>query len=192
MILPFTLKPLRKLADEELMARAKNGSDEAFEEIYRRYARRLTGFFVRQLHGDSDTAQDLAHDVFLRAYEARSRFAEGNQLSSWLFTIAYRLCVSRLRHDAVETQFLATLDAEPLISPQPEVDMDKTQLDEALKETLSSLPDHLHLLFSLHYEEELSVPQIADITGIKEGTVKSRLHKTLTLIRQKLKQYETK
>ena len=56
MILPFTLKPLRKLADEELMARARNGSDEAFEEIYRRYARRLTGFFVRQLHGDSDTA----------------------------------------------------------------------------------------------------------------------------------------
>jgi RNA polymerase sigma-70 factor (ECF subfamily) len=46
------------------------------------------------------------------------------------------------------------------------------------------------MLFSLHYEEELSVPQVAQITSLPEGTIKSRLHKTMTLIKQKLQQYE--
>lgn len=46
------------------------------------------------------------------------------------------------------------------------------------------------LLFSLHYEEELTIPQIAQITQLPEGTVKSRLHKTMTTIKTKLKQYE--
>ena len=46
------------------------------------------------------------------------------------------------------------------------------------------------LLFSLHYEEEMTIPQIAQITQLPEGTVKSRLHKTMTTIKTKLKQYE--
>jgi RNA polymerase sigma-70 factor (ECF subfamily) len=54
------------------------------------------------------------------------------------------------------------------------------------------LPPPLHQIFSLHYQEELTVPQVAEIVGIPEGTVKSRLHKTMNIIRKKLKQYENK
>ena len=71
-------KPLRQLSDEELMLRASRGSESAFEELYRRYARRLQGFFFRQLGGDELTAADFTHDVFLRVYEARDRYAEGS------------------------------------------------------------------------------------------------------------------
>jgi len=52
------------------------------------------------------------------------------------------------------------------------------------------LPPPLHQLFSLHYQEELTIPQVAEIVGIPEGTVKSRLHKTMNIIRKKLKRYE--
>ena len=188
----FHLKPLRLLADEELMARAVAGNDRAFEELYRRYARRLKGFFFLQLGGDEELAADATHDVFLRAYEARSRYQEGRSVSTWLFTIAYNLCRNHYRSNAYEAQLLATLDAEPISEQQIEVQLDAATLDKALAQVLAELPAPLHQLFSLHYQEELTIPQVAEIVGIPEGTVKSRLHKTMNIIRKKLKKYENK
>lgn len=188
----FHLRPLRQLTDEELMARAAAGSDRAFEELYRRYARRLKGFFFLQLGGDEELAADATHDVFLRAYEARSRYQEGRSVSTWLFTIAYNLRRNHYRNNAYEAQLLATLDAEPISEQQIEVQLDAATLDEALAQVLAELPAPLHQLFSLHYQEELTIPQVAEIVGIPEGTVKSRLHKTMNIIRKKLKKYENK
>ena len=186
----FHLKPLRQLTDEQLMARAKAGNDAAFEELYHRYARRLKGFFFLQLGGDEELAADATHDVFLRAYEARNRYQEGKNVSTWLFTIAYNICRNHYRSNAYETQLLATLDAEPISDEQIEVQLDAAALDDALAQVLSELPPPLHQLFSLHYQEELTIQQVAEIVGIPEGTVKSRLHKTMNIIRKKLKRYE--
>ena len=186
----FHLKPLRQLTDEQLVARAKAGNDAAFEELYHRYARRLKGFFFLQLGGDEELAADATHDVFLRAYEARNRYQEGKNVSTWLFTIAYNICRNHYRSNAYETQLSATLDAEPISDEQIEVQLDAAALDDALAQALSELPPPLHQLFSLHYQEELTIPQVAEIVGIPEGTVKSRLHKTMNIIRKKLKRYE--
>ena len=196
----FHLKPLRQQTDEQLMARAAAGKaplaspegDKAFEELYRRYARRLKGFFFMQLGGDEELAADATHDVFLRAYEARSRYLEGRSVSTWLFTIAYNICRNHYRSNAYEAQLLATLDAEPISQQQIEVQLDQATLDQALAQVLAELPAPLHQLFSLHYQEELTIPQVAEIVGIPEGTVKSRLHKTMNIIRKKLKKYENK
>ena len=185
----FHMKPLRQQTDEQLMARAKAGSDTAFEELYRRYARRLKGFFFVQLGGDEELAADATHDVFLRAYEARNSYQEGRNVDTWLFTIAYNICKNHYRSNAYEAQLMASLDAEPVSHQQIEVDLDAAMLDEALAQVLSELPAPLHQLFSLHYEEELTIPQIAEIVGVPEGTVKSRLHKTMNIIRKKLKNY---
>ena len=185
----FHLKPLRQQTDEQLMAKAAKGSDTAFEELYRRYARRLKGFFFMQLGGDEELAADATHDVFLRAYEARDRFQEGRKVDTWLFTIAYNICRNHYRSNAYEAQLMASLDAEPVTDQQIEVELDAALLDEALAQVLSELPAPLHQLFSLHYQEELTIPQIAEIVGIAEGTVKSRLHKTMNMIRNKLKNY---
>ena len=186
----FHLKPLRQLTDEQLMARAKAGNDAAFEELYHRFARRLKGFFFLQLGGDEELAADATHDVFLRAYEARNRYQEGKNVSTWLFTIAYNICRNHYRSNAYETQLSVTLDAEPISDEQIEVQLDAAALDDALAQVLSELPPPLHQLFSLHYQEELTIPQVAEIVGIPEGTVKSRLHKTMNIIRKKLKRYE--
>lgn len=186
----FRLHPLRQQTDEQLMAKAAKGSDTAFEELYRRYARRLKGFFFLQLGGDEELAADATHDVFLRAYEARSRYQEGRRVDTWLFTIAYNICRNHYRSNAYETQLLATIDAEPVTDQQIEVQLDQAALDEALTQVLAELPAPLHQIFSLHYQEELTIPQIAEIVGVPEGTVKSRLHKTMNIIRKKLKKYE--
>ena len=160
-------------SDEELMAQVKGGSSSAFDELYRRYARRLNGFFFCQLGGDEERAADAVQDVMLRLYEARGRYRVGESVATWVFAMAYNLCKN-----------------QPITESRVEVQMDRQQLEETLQQVLSSLAPPLRMLFSLRYEEDLTVPQIAKIQELPEGTVKSRLHKTMTIIRNKLKEYE--
>jgi RNA polymerase sigma-70 factor (ECF subfamily) len=177
-------------SDEELMAQVKDGSSSAFDELYRRYARRLNGFFFCQLGGDEERAADAVQDVMLRLYEARGHYRVGESVATWVFAMAYNLCKNQYRHLEHEQNYLALLDAEPITESRVEVQMDRQQLEEALQQVLSSLAPPLRMLFSLRYEEDLTVPQIAKIQELPEGTVKSRLHKTMTIIRNKLKEYE--
>ena len=179
-------KSHRQMTDEELMLHVRRDSESAFEELYRRYARRLQGFFFRQLGGDNEAAADFTHDVFLRVYESRDRYVEGNNVATWFFSIAYNLCKNTYRHNEHVATFLATLDAEPVSEEDVEVRLTQEQQRDAIRKVLMSLPPPLHLLFSLHYEEGLTIPQIAQIEHLSEGTVKMRIHKTMNIIRQKL------
>ena len=183
------LIPLRRSAqtDEQLMLRAARGSDRAFEELYNRHARRLQGFFTRRLGYDGDLAADFTHDTFLRLFAARENYREGKSFRAWLYTIAYNLCKNHLRN---RLTMIHDKSEEAMDVTNIEVEMDSAILHEALSQILRDLPEDYAMLFSLHYEEELSVPQVAQITSLPEGTIKSRLHKTMTLIKQKLKQYE--
>ena len=179
-------KSHRQMTDEALMLRVGRGSESAFEELYRRYARRLQGFFFRQLGGDDEAAADFTHDVFLRVYEARENYTEGSNVATWFFTIAYNLCKNTYRHNEHVAAFLATLDAEPFSEEDVEVRLTQEQQEDAVRKVLSSLPPPLHLLFSLHYEEGLTIPQIAQIEQLTEGMVRMRIHRTMNIIRQKL------
>lgn len=87
---------------------------------------------------------------------------------------------------------MSTAKAEESVTADIEVDIDQSMLDKALHDILETLDEQSRALFSLRYEEELSVSQIAAIIGIPEGTVKSRLHKLINNIKQQLKKYEGK
>jgi len=186
------LIPLRLSAqsDEQLMKRASQGNERAFEELYTRHARRLQGFFVRRLGDDADLAADFMHDTFLRLYAARERYHEGSSFRAWLYTIAYNLIKN---HHRKPTPDLSPSEGrlDSLATDNDiELELDENILHDALRNVLKSLPESQAMLFSLHYEEELTIPQIAQITELPEGTVKSRLHKVMTTIKTKLKQYE--
>lgn len=185
------LIPLRHNAqtDEQLMLRAARGSDQAFEELYNRHARRLQGFFTRRLGNDSDLAADFMHDTFLRLYAARENYKENRNFRAWLYTIAYNLCKNHFRH-----QFTLVIEERDDVTADTdiEIEMDASILHDALRDVLRRLPQPQSMLFSLHYEEELTIPQIAQITSLPEGTVKSRLHKVMNTIKQQLKQYADK
>ena len=168
----------------------RTDSDNWQKALYDRYARRLQGFFYRQLGGDAQAAADATHDTFLRAFEAGERLSDNGNEAAWLFTIAYNLLRNRYRHRAYETDYLAQLDRQPLDTADIELHLDRQTLLTALKQVLDDLPPPLRTLFSLRHEEGLTVPQVSEIMQIPEGTVKSRLHKTMTIIRKKLKEYE--
>ena len=157
----------------------RTGDEKAFDELYRRYARRLHGFFFRMLGREEQLAADFTQELFLRVWAARGRYECGRELCPWFF-----------RNIAVG--FAEEVRGGPeTYEEQPELRMDVRMFDRELSALLDKLPPEQRVLFALRYEEELTVPQLAEVMGIPEGTVKSRLHYLLQYLRKKLKVYET-
>lgn len=182
----------RRLLDEDLMRMVGMDSSSAFEEIYRRYAEDINGFLYRRLQGDAEQAADYTQDVFTRLWLARYRYETGLSLRPWLYTIAYNLLRNHYRQTDYAADFVAE---EQYLQEEAEYDntplrIDRERLDAALRQVLHGLPERQQLLFDLRYTEELSVPQIAQILELPEGTVKSRLHTIMNHLRQQLKAYE--
>jgi RNA polymerase sigma-70 factor (ECF subfamily) len=188
MILSHLFKPLSALTDDELMQRVScKDDDRAFDLLYRRHARRLMGFFFRQLDRNEAVAADFTQDAFMRIWTARNKFV-GTNFRTWLFTIAFNLVKNHYRHAEHQQhyeQFLALHQAVTEDSNVVET-LDGEALDRALKQELERMSPDALLLFSLRFEEELSVPQIAEVMAIPEGTVKSRLHTLTQTLKKKL------
>ena len=192
MRLPLLFGNKASLSDEDLMKRvASKDDDRAFDELYHRHARRVMGFLMRQL-GDSERAADLVQDAFLRLWSSRERYLSGKCFSTWLFSIAYNLLKNEYRRSGYSVEY-----AEHVINRTTEeqddnldVKLDDKLFDAALRQELSLLDAESRLLFSLRFEEEMTVPQIAEVMKIPEGTVKSRQHTIIRNLKQKLKIYE--
>lgn len=192
MRIPLIFVNKASLSDEELMKRvASKDDDRAFDELYHRHARRVMGFLLRQL-GDSERAADLVQDAFLRLWSSRERYLSGKCFSTWLFSIAYNLLKNEYRRSGYSVEY-----AEHVINSTTEeqdddldVKLDDRLFDAALRQELSLLDAESRLLFSLRFEEEMTVPQIAEVMKIPEGTVKSRQHTIIRNLKQKLKIYE--
>ena len=192
MTLPIFLKPLGSLTDEELMQRvAGKDDDRAYGELYHRHARRLMGFFFRQMNGDEALAADLTQDAFMRVWTARDRFSGAN-FRTWLLTIAYNLVKSHYRHSEHQKEYeLFTKQTGKEVADSNIIDrMDNATFDQALRQLLEKLPAESRLLFSFRFEEELTVPEIAALMELPEGTVKSRLYTLTQTLRQKLNYHE--
>lgn len=177
--------------DEALMQRVSSGDGRAFDVLYRRHARRVMGFFFRQLRHDEALAADNMQETFMRVWSHRERWKAGGEFLPWLFSIAYNICKNEYRregyHADYERECLVRREAE---EAEAEIRLDRSALDEALRETLERMPGEARALFALRYEEEMTVPQIASVMGIAEGTVKSRLHTMTNILKQTLKEYE--
>ena len=192
MTLPIFLKTLGSLTDEELMQRvAGKDDDRAYGELYHRHARRLMGFLYRQMNGDEALAADLTQDAFMRVWTARNRFA-GSNFRTWLLTIAYNLVKSHYRHSEYKKQYeLFTKQTGETVADSNIIDkMTGDDFDQALRQLLEKLPPESRLLFSLRFEEELTVPEIAALMELPEGTVKSRLYTLTQTLRQKINRHE--
>lgn len=197
----------KSLSDERLLELVRLKADErAFDELYRRYARLLQGFFFRRTGGNNDLAADLMQDVFMRVWqtgaqanspsklegvpERRGRVFE-NSFRTWLFTVAYNLLKNQYRTLQHEQDYLATLPTEePAEEDNTPLQLDAETFDRALQRELQRLSEPQQLLFELRFTQELTVPEIAVILNIPEGTVKSRLHTLTSYLRQKLQNYE--
>ncbi|MBT4609410.1 MAG: RNA polymerase sigma factor [Gemmatimonadetes bacterium] len=175
------------MIDEQLICRLQAGDTRAFDELYDRHSPRLLGY-LRRMVGDSERAQDLLHDVFLRLVERCDRIDTQRPFSRWLYSVAHNLCCSELRHSHVrrdksndlslELRFQVA-ETQPLT---PDHGLDDERFLAALDSALANLEPERRSVFVLRHAHQWPIAQISEAVGCPEGTVKSRLfHATRAL-----------
>jgi len=166
----------------------------AVEHLLESEGPRMYGLALKLCRNPSD-AEDLVQDVFLQAYRKWEQFEGRSEPSSWLYTIASRLCIRRQRQRVGEPQRVESLQE---LLPVGEADVPQipasadTPLDEHLRReareqvemALSELPVHLRLPVVLKDIAELSISEVAEVLGIKEATVKTRVHRARLALRR--------
>ena len=187
---------LSELSDGELVAAHLDGHPVAFSELYDRYRERLVHFIARKT-GDRDRAEDLVQEAFIRVTRHLHRFDQNKKFSTWIYTICSNLSKNELRNRSrsplVLFQKLTTHwepDHRPLqfedARARPDDQYRKRYLQEIVEQTVELLPEHHQLVFRLRELEGKSYEEIAEITGVNLGTVKSRLHRARTSFAERI------
>jgi RNA polymerase sigma-70 factor (ECF subfamily) len=190
---------LEGLSDEELVTAHLDDRPGAFHELYDRYRDRLVYFITRKT-GDSDRAQDLVQEAFIRVTRHLHRFDTSKKFSTWVYTIASNLSKNELRNRSrsplVLFQRLTSNwddDHRPLqfedFTMRPDDLYRKRYLQRLVEDTVSKLPEHHQLVFRLRELEGKSYEEIAEITGVNLGTVKSRLHRARNSFAQRIEPF---
>jgi RNA polymerase sigma-70 factor, ECF subfamily len=181
---------LRVLDDAGVVGAFLGGEERAFEELVDRYQGRLLNFVYRTI-GDRDRAEDLVQEVFIRVYRHIGRFDRSKKFSTWIYTIASNLAKNELRNRSRNPLVLfqsirANFDDEerPLEFEDTQYKPDdlfrKRHLREIVEQAVGRLPVHHREVFVLRELEGKSYEEIAEITGVNLGTVKSRLNRART------------
>ena len=189
--------------DEMLMVRYQRGERKAFAELVRRHNRPIYNFVLRQLRVPS-IAEDVTQDVFMRLVQNAAEFKHEARFLTWLYTIARNLCIDQLRKlshrrhasldqptsDGSESKTLgdAISDPNPLTSAERSVL--STEVGSSIVRAIESLPDDQREVFLLREVVNLPFRDIAEITGVAENTVKSRMRYALDRLKDALSDFE--
>ena len=182
-------QPTDQLADERLVERYREGLDEAFTILVKRYQQELFHFLVR-FTSNRSSAEEVFQETFLQIYQSLDTFQTDRRFKPWLFTIASNKARDHLRRnkrrsaaplsapvqsgdDEEERSYLDLMQAS---LPMPDEQAVRQEIAERVKEVVSTLPDHLREILLLAYFHQFPYKEIAQVLGIPLGTVKSRLH----------------
>jgi len=184
--------------DAELVARARDGDRDAFDELVRRHEDRVYNMALRML-GNADDALDLAQEVFLSAYRALAGFESKALFSTWLYRVTVNRCRDEMRRRATVkhtrprslTQGRNPEDppGDPPARTGSPVEAALARESQALvASAVSQLPEEAREVLVLRDVEELSYEEIASVLDVPVGTVRSRLHRARSLLRDRLRE----
>lgn len=187
--------------DVQLMLRVREGDEAAFAQLVESYQDRLISIFAH-LMGDTQGAEDLAQEVFLRVYQARQRYEPTAKFSTWLFHIANNLAINRRQKAARRKEVtlngsdsgpLGVRPAEQLIAEKsalmPGRQLDKNELRQKVREAMESLNERQRLALLLNKFEQMSYVDIAASMELSVQAVKSLLTRARENLREKLEEY---
>lgn len=173
------------LADEWLVVRCQLGERDAFDELVARWQLPLWRY-ARQLAGSDAAADDATQDVWLRVLRSIARLRDGAKLRPWLFGIARRVLMDRLRA-LYRLPLVAGDDADLAALPADDDDALALEVElAALRDGLARLPPLECEVLTLFYLQELSLDEVAQVLAVPVGTVKSRLHRARQQLRHQL------
>ncbi|MBR2782317.1 MAG: sigma-70 family RNA polymerase sigma factor [Oscillospiraceae bacterium] len=176
----------------ELIKRAAGGDDTAFEQLVNQYQKPVYNLAYRMC-GNADDAFDLSQEAFLNAWKGLKGFQFQSSFSTWLYRLTSNVCLSYLRSkkrksavslvfldDEEEEQEWEIADSAPLPEEQTISKEERRQVESAL----NSLEVEYREALTLSVYSGLSYQQIAEIQGVQEGTVKSRIFRAREKIRR--------
>lgn len=181
--------------DLALLQRCKTRDVEAFGLLVDRYQARILGY-IRQMVPHREEAEDLAQEVFLRAFTNIHRFDGRASLATWFFKIANNLCIDRARHEKRKGETLSIERDEEAVLQEltderwnPEARAVAGEMEEIIEMAIRKLSEKLRSVLLLHDAEGLSYEEIAQVLRIPVGTVKSRLFLAREHLQEAIQQY---
>lgn len=173
--------PMDNSTELALVDRCRQHDGEAFGRIIDAYHGRLYGF-VRRMVRDAEDAADVTQEAFVKAFQAIGRFDGRSSFRTWLFRIAYNLCIDRARKEGRspnEVHMNSVHEDEVMDIPDERWDPEQMVITEELQQVLEqgiiSMSEKLRSVLLLHDKEDLAYDEIAKVLNIPVGTVKSRL-----------------
>ena len=147
------------------------------EQLYRDSREALTGYFRRR-HSSHHAAEDLVQETFLRLMRCGDRCRSSTSPRGYLFGIARHVSLDAWRRAKPPGEDAASVEAIPAPEPDPRL--------AAARETIAALPALQREVLDLRFQHDLSYAEIAEALGVPIGTVRSRLHNALELLRERL------
>lgn len=174
-----------------LIEKARGGNLFAFEEMVKRYQRRVYGTALRIVRRH-DLADDVTQETFLRAHRALAGFDASRPFGPWICRIAANLAVNQVRSPTHREEALPEgYGEEPSVAPSPLQGVLEGEARQVLADALETLPAEQRAVFVLRAFEDLSYDEIAESLGIAPGTVMSRLSRAREKLRAALAPYLT-
>ena len=186
---------LRDIRDEDLIVMVQEGQKKAFDELVTRYKGRLFSFILRMVK-DPTLAEELTQETLIRVYIHAAKYREIAKFSTWVFTIATNLVRNKMRQRSRRPRVVsinpAPEDGEmpvdpPDMSADPSEGVHREELAQLINDATSRIPEKYRIPFLLREVDQLSYEEIQQVTGLKLGTVRSRINRARTRFRQLIK-----
>lgn len=176
-----------ELGERFLKQRLRKRDPEACREMIRRHHALVFGH-LRRLGADASLAEDLTQETYAKAWRRLDTLRKESSLRSWLLTIARNEFFQHVRRWKQETTGLDPVPERMDERPSPDGLVTTGERDQRLREAVASLEPSLQETVALHYFQDLSLKEVAEVLAVPPGTVKSRLNRALGLLREQLEQ----
>ncbi|MFN2440884.1 MAG: RNA polymerase sigma factor, partial [Chitinophagaceae bacterium] len=180
--------------DTDIISLVLQGSQNAYAMLVERYQNFVFTIVLRYLKSRED-AEEVAQDVFIKAYRSLKDFKGTAKFSTWLYTIATTTCITFLRKKRLDT---ASLDNEKLFKVADNIDSGVSANSIEQKSRVNMVNESIKLLspddaqiITLFYKGEQTLEEIAQIIGIESNAVKVRLHRARTRLKEKMEKHFT-
>lgn len=185
------LSPGVNQSEASLVTQARSGDPDAWDQLLRSFQLRLY-VYARELLHDDAAALDAVQETFVSAVRHLHSLRQDHKFASWIFGILHQRCLQQARRRGRESRWLdpsaeGTEAAETIsdpLAPDPLDDLLQREQEARFLATLAALPEPQRSLLLLRFLDDFSLDEIAGITGVPVGTVKSRLHHARTAFRK--------
>ncbi|MBO5691679.1 MAG: sigma-70 family RNA polymerase sigma factor [Spirochaetaceae bacterium] len=182
----FILRSSEEKTEAILVRSAAGGNSAAFEELVKRYHRRVTALGMSFFRNIADT-EDFVQDVFIKAYTKLRDFRGESRFSTWLFRIAYTTAVNSIKR---RKEYLPLADENLLWDRDytPEELQIRRLTIETVRDSIKELPQRFALCLDMYFFYDMAYGEICEVTGLPLNTVKSHIFRAKKLLKEKLEQ----